>query len=235
MQSTNLRTNSERLKGQLSGSGNAIPAGKANTGMQPDAERKDEWSLLLQQIGKDRCRRAYAQIFQHFAPLIKGYCLSLPSFSLPPESADELVQEVLLKVWQKAPLFDPKKAAASTWVFTIARNCRIDMLRRGSKMEQVSAFDTNHFEQQLSADDIWREDQQSEPFTRLHNHRQKHAVKESLQHLPQDQCHILTKVYMEGKSHSEISAELDLPLGTVKSRLRLALQKLKVHWAVDNG
>lgn len=203
--------------------------------MQPELERQDEWSLLLQKIGKERCRIAYTSVFRHFAPLVKGYCLSLPSFSLPPESADELVQQVMLKVWQKAPLFNPQKAAASTWIFTIARNCRIDMLRRGNRTEQVSLTDTSDFEQQLSAEDIWRDDQQSEPFTRLVNHRQKDAIRESLKHLPAEQCHILTKVYMEGKSHSEISAEMDLPLGTVKSRLRLALQKLKVLWGVDNG
>ncbi len=206
-----------------------------DTKMQADPERKDDWSQLLQTVGNKRCRKAYAQIFNHFAPLVKGYCHSLPSFSLPPESAEELVQEVMIKVWQKAPLFNAKKAAASTWIYTIARNCRIDMLRRGSKAEQVSLGDTSYFEQQLSADDIWRNDEDSEPFTRLLKHRQNDAVRASIAHLPQEQRHILTKVYMEGKSHSEISAELDLPLGTVKSRLRLALQKLKVLWAVENN
>jgi len=130
--------------------------------------------------------------------------------------ADELVQEVMLKVWQKAGGFNPEKAAASTWVYTIARNCRTDMFRRLQK------FDTP-----LASDDFELESEEQESFVVLHTRRGAERVRELMGDLPPDQAQILAKVYMEGKSHSEAAAELDLPLGTVKSRVRLAIQKLQ--------
>jgi RNA polymerase sigma-70 factor (ECF subfamily) len=123
----------------------------------------------------------------------------------------------MLKVWQKAAGFNPEKAAASTWVYTIARNCRTDMFRRLQK------FDT-----QLEAEDVGFELEGDEPTMALHASRGAVRVRELMSHLPQDQAQILAKVYMEGKSHSETAAELGLPLGTVKSRVRLAIQKLQV-------
>jgi RNA polymerase sigma-70 factor (ECF subfamily) len=120
-------------------------------------------------------------------------------------------------VWQKAGAFDPQKAAANTWIYTIARNCRTDMYRRLQK------FDTA-----VSADDFELEDETEESFTVLHQRRNRDKVRESMKELPPDQAQILAKVYMEGKSHSEVAEELDLPLGTVKSRVRLAMQKLQL-------
>jgi RNA polymerase sigma factor (sigma-70 family) len=132
--------------------------------------------------------------------------------------ADELVQEVMLKVWQKASGFNPKKAAASTWIYTVARNCRTDMYRRLQK------FDTP-----INAEDIWLESDQDEPFIAMQQRRDEVRVKELLAELPFEQAQILAKVYMEGKSHAEVAEELQLPLGTVKSRVRLAMQKLQVE------
>ena len=131
--------------------------------------------------------------------------------------ADELVQEVMIKVWQKAQGFDPQKAAASTWIYTIARNCRTDMYRRLQK------FDTP-----LSADDIWPDEVEEAPLVAVQQQRDADRVRELMQELPGEQAQILAKVYMEGKSHSEVAEELDLPLGTVKSRVRLAMQKLQL-------
>ena len=129
----------------------------------------------------------------------------------------------MLKVWQKAAGFNPEKAAASTWVYTIARNCRTDMFRRLQK------FDT-----QLDAEDVGFELEGHEPTSDLHAERGAQKVRELMSHLPQDQAQILAKVYMEGKSHSETAAELGLPLGTVKSRVRLAIQKLQVFMAAGS-
>ena len=122
----------------------------------------------------------------------------------------------MLKVWQKASGFNPEKAAASTWIYTIARNCRTDMFRRLQK------FDTP-----LAADDFELESEAEESFTLLQTKRGSDKVRDLMSGLPPDQAQILAKVYMEGKSHSEAAAELDLPLGTVKSRVRLAIQKLQ--------
>jgi RNA polymerase sigma-70 factor (ECF subfamily) len=193
----------------------AVPAapngGKWNV---PTGLRTDEWSQALVSVGESQDRAAFTRFFRHFAPLIKAFALS--GSSLSATHADELVQEVMLKVWQKAGGFNPEKAAASTWVYTIARNCRTDMFRRLQK------FDTP-----LASDDFELESEDEESFIVLHTRRGSERVRELMGELPPDQAQILAKVYMEGKSHSEAAAELDLPLGTVKSRVRLAIQKLQ--------
>ena len=181
--------------------------------------RDDEWSGLLIKVGRDHDRKAFEQLFAHFAPLIKGFQISRGGQSSAPEAADELVQEVMFKVWRKAPSFNPEKAAASTWVFTIMRNCRIDALRRNSRQPDT--------DDSLDVDDIWDESYDNQPLVYLQQSRSQTAVSEGLSTLPADQSHVIEKAYLEGKSHSEISAELGLPLGTVKSRVRLALKKLQ--------
>ena len=182
----------------------------------PTGRRTDEWSECLVLVGKSNDRAAFTRFFRHFGPLIKAFALA--GSSLSQAHADEIVQEVMLKVWQKADGFNPEKAAASTWIYTIARNCRTDMFRRLQK------FDTP-----LAADDLSIELEEEEPFAVLHSRRRADRVRELMSQLPPDQAQILAKVYMEGKSHSEAAAELDLPLGTVKSRVRLAIQKLQVQ------
>lgn len=190
----------------------------------PTGRRTDEWSECLVLIAEKQDRAAYTRLFRHFAPLIKAFALS--GSALSATHADELVQEVMLKIWQKASAFNPEKAAASTWVYTIARNCRTDMFRRLQK------FDTP-----LSADDFSPEQEDEEPFMQLQTRRSAERIRDMMGNLPADQTQILAKVYMEGKSHAEAAAELDLPLGTVKSRVRLAVQKLQVQFerSADQG
>jgi RNA polymerase sigma factor (sigma-70 family) len=178
--------------------------------------RTDEWSECLVLIGQNQDRAAFTRLFRHFAPLMMAFGLAVSTFSA--NHADELVQEVMLKVWQKAGAFNPDKAAASTWVYTIARNCRTDMYRRLQK------FDTA-----VSAEDVAGEHESEEAFEALHQKRSGEKIRELIKELPADQAQILAKAYMQGKSHSEVAGELDLPLGTVKSRVRLAIQKLQVQ------
>jgi RNA polymerase sigma factor (sigma-70 family) len=178
--------------------------------------RSDEWSECLVLIARNQDRAAFTRLFRHFAPLMKAFALS--GSTLSANNADELVQEVMLKVWQKAGAFNPDKAAASTWIYTIARNCRTDFYRRLQK------FDTP-----LSADDVTENLESEEAFALLHQKRSRDRIRELMNQLPGDQAQILAKVYMEGKSHSEVAGELDIPLGTVKSRVRLALQKLQIQ------
>ena len=178
--------------------------------------RTDEWSECLALIAEKQDRAAFTRLFRHFAPLMKAYALS--GSTLSANHADELVQEVMLKVWQKAGAFDARKAAASTWIYTIARNCRTDLYRRLQK------FDTP-----LAAEDVAHEQEEPDSFTMLQLQRNRDKVRELVNTLPTDQAQILAKVYMEGKSHSEVAGELDIPLGTVKSRVRLALQKLAIQ------
>ncbi|MAL95189.1 MAG: RNA polymerase subunit sigma-70 [Haliea sp.] len=191
---------------------------EAGTGQAIDASgrRVDEWSECLVLIGSNQDRAAFTRLFRHFAPLIKAFALA--GSSLSATHADELVQEVMLKIWQKAGAYDPRKAAASTWVYTIARNCRTDMFRRLQK------FDTP-----LAAEDFTPEQDDEEPLVQLQSRRNRERIKALMSTLPPDQAQILAKVYMEGKSHAEAANDMDLPLGTVKSRVRLALQKLQIQ------
>ncbi|MBN8431360.1 sigma-70 family RNA polymerase sigma factor [Microbulbifer salipaludis] len=181
--------------------------------------RDDEWSSLLVKVGEHRDRRAFERLFAHFAPLIKGFQFSRGGQSSAPEAADELVQEVMFRVWRKAPSFNPDKAAASTWIFTIMRNCRIDAMRRRGRQPDT--------DDSLNVEDIWDDSQDDQPLVYLQQSRSQRAVANGMQELPPEQSHVIEKAYMEGKSHSEISEELGLPLGTVKSRVRLALKKLQ--------
>lgn len=182
--------------------------------------RTDEWSECLELIVQNQDRDAFTRLFRHFAPLMKAFAISGSTFSAG--HADELVQEVMLKVWQKAGAFNPDKAAASTWIYTIARNCRTDMYRRLQK------FDTA-----VSAEDMMWEQEPEAEFLVLHQQRTREKIRELMKALPVDQAQILAKAYIEGKTHSEVAGELDLPLGTVKSRIRLAIQKLQIQIQIE--
>ena len=178
---------------------------------------KDQWSQLLQSVGRHQDRSAFHALFQHFGPQIKYYALANGLTS----HADELVQEVFVSIWRKAGLYDWRKAAASTWIFTIARNQRIDILR---KKQRIGA------EISVETEDLWQipGTDEDDPVTSLHRLTSERRVRECLSRLPEDQITVIAKVYMEHKSHQQVADELNIPLGTVKSRVRLALQKLRV-------
>ena len=139
-----------------------------------DGRRVDEWSECLTLIGQHEDRAAFTRLFRHFAPLMKAFAHSGSTMSS--NHADELVQEVMIKVWQKAGAFNPEKAAASTWIYTIARNCRTDMYRRLNK------FDTS-----LTAEDLSSELETEEAFLVLHQKRSRERIRELMQELPADQ------------------------------------------------
>lgn len=179
--------------------------------------RKDPWGALLEKVGKHQDRAAYQALFEHFAPQIKYYAISNGIAN----HAEELVQEVFISIWRRSCLYDWRKAAASTWIFTIARNQRIDMLR---KLQRRSA------EMVVETEDLWQipGENEDEPVTSLHRLMSERRIRESLTHLPEEQITVIAKVYMEHKSHQMVADELGIPLGTVKSRVRLALNKLRV-------
>ncbi|MDB4583701.1 sigma-70 family RNA polymerase sigma factor [Draconibacterium sp.] len=171
----------------------------------------------LTRVAEDRDRDAFAELFSHYAPLIRAYSLARePGADLV---ADELVQEVLSRVWLKADKYNERLANLNTWIFTLARNCRIDYLRRNSR-----------YATEIDPTDIFNdiEDEGPGPFQQVQQTRAEESIHTGLKQLPQEQAEILTKVYLEGKSHQQTSDELKLPLGTVKSRVRLALKKLEV-------
>ena len=199
----------------------ATTKGQSVTPLKESSRRtersKDHWSQLLERVGHNQDREAYHQLFEHFGPQIKYYAMSNGLAHL----AEELVQEVMISIWRRATLYDWRKAAASTWIFTIARNQRIDMLR---KQKRSSA------EMGLETEDLWQipGDGEDDPLPSLHRIIAERRIRDSFRQLPEEQVTVLAKVYMEHKSHQIVANEMGIPLGTVKSRVRLALNKLKV-------
>lgn len=183
---------------------------------------KDEWAASMLRVAQHRDAEAFSELFSHFGPKVKAYGLSLNSMHTSPEMADELVQEVMIKVWEKARFFKPEKANVSTWIFAIARNCRIDYLR---KMKRITS--------PLSADDLWPVFEEPEPEALTDLNYSGLQIEKVVDNLPSEQVAILREVYIEGKTHAEVSKQTGLPLGTVKSRLRLAMEKLRNHMVND--
>lgn len=179
----------------------------------PMADAPPSLENLLVAVGRDQDRLAFGALFGHFAPRLKTYLRRLGCDS---GAAEEIVQEVMLLVWRRAETYDPRQASASTWMFTIARNKRVDSLRR----EQRPEIDPN--DPALTPDPaVEAADHRVE--VRESNARLRAALKE----LPPEQAELLRMAYFEDKPHSLISAEHGIPLGTVKSRLRLAMDRLR--------
>jgi RNA polymerase sigma factor (sigma-70 family) len=178
-----------------------------------------EWNQHLVKLGAHRDRNAFKALFTHFSPLLKNYFIGKYPTQHSYQMIEELIQEVMIKVWQKAASYDPSKAAASTWIFTLARNTRIDMLRRQNKYANTTSIET---------EDIWEDTTENGPYTFLTHKRDETLIKQKLLALPDEQQTVIRKVYMEAKSHTEVATELGLPLGTVKSRVRLAQKKLQI-------
>lgn len=187
--------------------------------MNTVSEVKTDTSLLdaMTQVANARDTRALERLFDHYAPRIRAFCLSAqPGANL---MADDIAQEVMIRIWNKAHLYNPATASLNTWIFTIARNARIDYMRKNGRHQS-----------DIDPEDFWSEmaDENADPFREAQQQRDEERIRDGLRQLPNEQQQVLSKVYLEGKSHSEASAELGLPLGTVKSRVRLALNKLSV-------
>lgn len=168
-------------------------------------------SLLVAAIATHADRQAFADLFTHFAPRVKSYLLRLGA---PPEAAEELAQETLLAVWRKASAFDPGRAAVSTWVFTIARNLRIDALRRARRPADLQ-------------DPALSPPAAAAPNAAIMALQDEARVGHAIATLSTEQAQVIRMAFFSDKPHSEIAGELGLPLGTVKSRLRLAMGRLR--------
>ncbi len=174
------------------------------------------WNAALSAVGASRDRAAFETLFRHFAPRIKAYLLRLGAGG---PAAEELAQEAMLSVWRKAALFDPARASAATWIFTIARNLRIDALRRERRPE----FDP--------ADPAFVPDAGPPADAGLVRGQDEARLREAIGKLPPEQAKVVELSFFADKPHSAIARELGLPLGTVKSRLRLALNRIRGRMA----
>ncbi len=174
----------------------------------------DLFAELMERIATRGDRAAYATLFDHYAPRVKGY---LARLGLEPGRAEDLAQEVMVAVWRKAGSFDRGKATVSTWIFRIARNRRIDLFRR----ERTAALDPD--DPQLSPDAL------PQPDAGLESSERELQVAAALADLPVEQRDMVRAAFYEDLTHSEIAERFGLALGTVKSRLRLAFEKLRVR------
>jgi len=169
---------------------------------------------LISAIAREQDRNAFARLFAYFAPRIKGF---LGRAGLADAVAEELTQETMVAVWRKAPSFDPSRAGLSTWVFTIARNLRIDHLRR-SRI--------------VPGDEPFEPDDEADPAPSGENiaiaTEREETIRQALANLSDEQAKIVRLSFFAEKPHAEIARELDIPLGTVKSRIRLALARLRL-------
>ncbi len=170
------------------------------------------FSDLVVKVAVNRDRSAFAELFDHFAPRLKGFLMQQGADD---SAAEEIAQDVMVTLWRKADLFDPKKSSASTWLFRIARNRRIDQLRRRKSAELDPEDPSLHPSEPVDvAEDM---------DARLREER----VRIALSTLPEEQRQVVDLAFFSGLSHSEISDQTGLPLGTVKSRIRLAFGRLR--------
>lgn len=177
------------------------------------AASRSPMSELLSLIATDRSDAAFRRLFTEFGPRIRNYMLKQ---GVDADLADELTQETLITVWRKAGLYSADKGSASTWMFTIARNLRIDRIRRQRPWQEL----TEEHSASLPSDDT--------PADELIDLRQRRIrVQAVLKDLPPEQVEVVTLAFVDGLPHSQIAERLKLPLGTVKSRIRLAYHKLR--------
>lgn len=189
----------------------SYPARTVNLTKPAQDASETSFEDLLLRVGETRDKQAFVRVFEYFAPRIKSF---LMRGGMAPDQTEELVQETMLAVWHKADNFDPTKAAASTWIYTIARNKKIDFLRKHSRPEP----DPN--------DPFFKKDNEPVQDEALSLDQDAAAISEAMKDLPEEQVALIQKAFFEDKTHQQIAEETGLPLGTVKSRIRLALKKL---------
>jgi len=194
------------------------PAQQKDQQLNSSLSESMRFAFLIENIASQKDREAFAELFAHFAPRVKGYLLRLGASN---GQAEEVTQDAMLTVWRKAHLFDRKKAAASTWIFTIARNRRIDILRQ-QKYPELDANDPALVpDTPAQADDEVIAEQRGE------------LVRAALDKLPEEQRELVRLAFYNGWSHGQLADETNLPLGTVKSRLRLAFGRLRQELGDD--
>lgn len=172
----------------------------------------EDMSGLAGRVARDRDREAFAQLFDFFAPRIKAY---LRRLGLDAASSEEICQEVMVTLWHKASQFDSSKSTLSTWLFRIARNRRIDLARR----DKSDAFDQDDPTLLPEADPL--------PDSGIDSALREAKVRQAMAQLPPEQYEVIRFAFFLGYPHSQIADETGLPIGTVKSRIRLAFARLK--------
>jgi RNA polymerase sigma-70 factor (ECF subfamily) len=174
------------------------------------AAKRTAWIAQIHAVRDDKDRAAFAELFGYFAPRVKSF---LMKSGASPDLAEECTQEVMATLWNKAHMFDPTKASVSTWIFTIARNRKIDLLRKQRRPEPE--------------DLPWGPEAEPDQADAMGLQQETEQLGQAMSKLPVEQQSLIERAYFGELSHSEIAAETGLPLGTIKSRIRLALERLR--------
>ncbi|SDX31715.1 RNA polymerase sigma-70 factor, ECF subfamily [Ruegeria halocynthiae] len=184
--------------------------GKPVNKQNKTCDTKREWVGHVRRIRDAQDQVSFAELFQHFAPRIKAFLIKSGSDAA---LAEECAQEVMATLWHKAHLFDPSRATVATWVFTIARNKRIDVLRKQRRPEPEDLW--------------WGPEAEPEQEDVLVLQQETAQLRDAMTALPEAQRQLIEKAYFGDLSHREIASQTGLPLGTIKSRIRLALDRLR--------
>ena len=190
-------------------------AGPMQSSLQTErkSRQNDAHARLLERVAASADRAAFTELFDHYGPILKSFMMGKGASA---DLAEDLAQDTMVQVWRKASLYSSGKGSVSSWIFTIARNLRIDAFRRSSRVsfEEISDFE-------IESDEPSGEDSINE--------RQENAiVADAVKTLPPDQYQVIQMAFIEDLTHMEIAEKLNQPLGTVKSRMRLAYQKLSL-------
>lgn len=190
-----------------------------NTQFDPLDNEQLQINAWLEKVSKEQDKHAFSQLFKWFAPRIRSH--GLQRFQQE-AMAMELVQETMLLVWRKAAMFNAEKGKASTWIYTVMRNHCFDMLRKKQRQKENSI-----------SDDLWPMIEAQEEETQ-EDHLQQRLLFNHLDSLPPQQKEVIEAIYLKEMTQQELAIHLDVPLGTVKSRLRLAIAKLKLKLEAGN-
>ena len=183
-----------------------------DTDFVPAARRAPDAEALIAAVAAHGDRAAFARLYGEFAPRVKAY---LMRGGVAPGEAEDIAQEAMVRVWRRAPTFDPGKASVATWIFTIARNLRIDHLRRRARTSGESHERAEAPDDAPPADDEFDRKSRDARLRRIFGK------------LPPNQQRVVLLHFYEDEPHSAIARRLGLPLGTVKSRLRLAFARIR--------
>lgn len=197
------------------GSVRALPSGYGARVMQDTVSKStspenEEFVALVERVRVEKDREAFASLFRHFAPRVKAFLMKSGANE---GLAEECTQEVMATLWTKAHMFDPSRASVSTWVFTIARNRKIDALRRMKRPEPE--------------DLPWGPEAEPDQADVMTLRQESEKLAEAIASLPEKQRELIQRAYFGDLSHAQIAEETGLPLGTIKSRIRLALERLR--------
>jgi RNA polymerase sigma-70 factor (ECF subfamily) len=179
----------------------------------------EDFDRLIEAVAMRRDRDAFARLFDHFAPRLKAYLMKAGATA---GAAEDFAQDAMLTVWRKAELFDRTKAHAATWIFTIARNRRLDVLRQDARRLPLPEIDL-------------AQDEPEQPDKVVLAAENAARLKAAMARLSPDQIEVLRLAFFQDNAHSEIARRLELPLGTVKSRIRKAMIKLRTLLDDEQG